>query len=455
MKQAFSKIWIIVIILVLIVGGFFAWHYFGTTKEEVKVRNVIQEFYGVLENQNGELLMNYFTSPETSVERDSYNWLTGADLPEESRFYRIFLRVKISNPSIEEVKKIEEGKFQVNVKDELQSYSNVTAEWGSPNTRNIRFVIVRTGDKWLVDKYIWEDPAKIYRTEKYSGFGQEEIVTDLTNWKTYSNPEVNFTFKYPSDWEIKEEYEYKSAACQMDPECKGVQYIFLNKINDTRPAQMKEKEKFGIVINMSQCTGVKWDDVLGGNWICLFDENPEALIVYEQIKKSFKLVESETADWNIYRSEEYGFEMKYPLNWFIEDDGYIDYLNGIRITFCKENINNECPSRGTAPNMNIYLFKFKKDNTQKELYSFVFEATEKAPRDYWPWGSNPQNRCEIIFKTINEKIIKMWNCSTSLHAFWEKDKNDSDFYNMNVYSLDVFPETSLIFNQMLSTLITE
>ncbi|MCX6811989.1 MAG: PsbP-related protein [Candidatus Berkelbacteria bacterium] len=33
MKQAFSKIWIIVILLILITGGIFAWQYFGASKE--------------------------------------------------------------------------------------------------------------------------------------------------------------------------------------------------------------------------------------------------------------------------------------------------------------------------------------------------------------------------------------------------------------------------------------
>ncbi|MDP3990828.1 MAG: PsbP-related protein [Candidatus Nealsonbacteria bacterium] len=36
MNQAFSKIWISIILTILIVGGFFAWQYFKAPKEEVK-----------------------------------------------------------------------------------------------------------------------------------------------------------------------------------------------------------------------------------------------------------------------------------------------------------------------------------------------------------------------------------------------------------------------------------
>ncbi len=44
----------------------------------------------------------------------------------------------------------------------------------------------------------------------------------------------------------------------------------------------------------------------------------------EEIKISEKLVEDETADWKIYRNEEYGFEMKYSPNWEIKDNSFLN-----------------------------------------------------------------------------------------------------------------------------------
>lgn len=41
--------------------------------------------------------------------------------------------------------------------------------------RKVSFIVVKGGDKWLIDKYKWEDPTKIFRAEKYSGFGHKEI----------------------------------------------------------------------------------------------------------------------------------------------------------------------------------------------------------------------------------------------------------------------------------------
>jgi hypothetical protein len=114
--------------------------------------------------------------------------------------------------------------------------------------------------------------------------------TGINNWEVYNNPKADFIFEYPYDWEVKEEYERKSASCQMNPGCKGVWYVFLNRIDDLRPANTGEKDKYGIVINLSQCTGVQHNNLAGNNWICLFDENPEVLDIYEGIKDSFQLV---------------------------------------------------------------------------------------------------------------------------------------------------------------------
>lgn len=116
-------------------------------------------------------------------------------------------------------------------------------------------------------------------------------TNETADWKIYSDPKTVFSFKYPTDWEIKTDYQYKSASCQYNPSCEGVHYIFLNKISDSRPANLSEIEKFGIGINMPQCTGVRWSDLPGNNWICVFDENPETLDIYEQIKNSFQLIE--------------------------------------------------------------------------------------------------------------------------------------------------------------------
>jgi len=117
--------------------------------------------------------------------------------------------------------------------------------------------------------------SKMLLTFKF--FEQDETA----NWKTYSNPEVNFIFKYPNNWEIKKDYEYKNAACQLDQKCKGIRVVELGKMEDS---------KILISINKPQCSGIKYDTLPGNNWICVFNDNSETLNVYEKIKDSFQIL---------------------------------------------------------------------------------------------------------------------------------------------------------------------
>ena len=182
----------IILLAVVVGGGLLVWQFLLPKEEIIKsestvspktetaIKDFIYGFYDAIENQNGDLVMSYFTPAATSEEKESQDWLTGADLPEP--MYRIFLRVRISDPSIINIQKIEEvGKFQAKVVDEFQWYSNVTAKWSEPVKRNLTFVIVQEGDKWLVEKYLLEES-----TQKYSGFGHEPMRKDESAKETFN-----------------------------------------------------------------------------------------------------------------------------------------------------------------------------------------------------------------------------------------------------------------------------
>ena len=172
-------------------------------------------------------------------------------------------------------------------------------------------------------------------------------------WETYSNPEVNFSFRYPLDWEIKYVRKYKSAACQISPECEGIIQLFLNKKTDNRLSKMCGKEKFGIAINMPQCSGVRYSGLPGNNWICVFGEDTETLDVYEKIKNSFQLFT--TDNWKVYRNQEYGFEVKYPPYFYVEEFQYsrkYAYMMYVSLT------DEKCKAKGVHnPAVYIYVIK--------------------------------------------------------------------------------------------------
>lgn len=149
--------------------------------------------------------------------------------------------------------------------------------------------------------------GEILETKPLDGGFWNSGNADNSDWNVYSNPQTNFTFKYPKDWQVKD-YEYKSAACQANSDCTGIWVIELKKPEDTKTL---------IAINLPQCSGFKNDDLLGNNWICLFEENNETLEIYENIKKSFQSLN--ISDWKTYRNENYGYEIKYPGTWLFND----------------------------------------------------------------------------------------------------------------------------------------
>lgn len=139
--------------------------------DEVAVRNLVKNFYKALEAQDGKLLFSYFTPPSTAEEKTSFNWLTGADLGADP-FYRVFMRQKISSPKINDVIKTSDTGIVIKITDQLQGIPSAGNETGvySPQQRIINFTVIKSGDKWLVDRFA----VALTDTgiEKYSGFGQ-------------------------------------------------------------------------------------------------------------------------------------------------------------------------------------------------------------------------------------------------------------------------------------------
>ena len=140
----------------------------------IAVRNLANNFYKALETQDGKLLFSYFTPPLTSEEKKDFTWLTGADLVGEP-IYRAFFRQKISNPKINDVIKYTDTAILIIMTDQQREVPSAGNETGviSPQKRTTHFRVIKSDDKWLVDKFT--EPLHNTGnaiTQKYSGFGQ-------------------------------------------------------------------------------------------------------------------------------------------------------------------------------------------------------------------------------------------------------------------------------------------
>ncbi len=312
------------------------------------------------------------------------------------------------------------------------------------NSKNILVIIFAVtffgvGILTWQDCVVWGD--KVKETKEIS---KDKII----DWKTYSNPEVNFTFKYPPDWEIKEENQYKNAAWQMDAKSKGIHYLFLNRIDDPRPAKRGEKDKFGIAINLPQCAGVQCDyNLAGSNWICLFDKNLEAVKVYDGIRKSFQQIKDVTVNWKTYRNKEFGFEIKYPGNFLVKEVKVDSNRKSEFIIEVVEKKWEKTPIHSPAFYLSIIKTDLSFINWLDEVYDPISETKIKYPKD------PPHGYSDVKHSRINNMPVlqfKIWAASGSNDSTLIK-KEPNFLYKLDAphTSNGVFPED--IYNRMLST----
>lgn len=163
----------------------FNWNAFPkiTQEEKEEIERFLTGFYQAMENMDAETTMGYFTPPETEEDKGTFYWLTGADINIDGKFYRVFLRIKTSNPDIKRVEKTGENYFRAFVTQERQGYDNVTASWSEPFKEEAFFSLVRKDGEFMIEQYMLEGLKG-----KYDGFGQGPVSSEPMNIEPISGP---------------------------------------------------------------------------------------------------------------------------------------------------------------------------------------------------------------------------------------------------------------------------
>lgn len=246
---------------------------------------------------------------------------------------------------------------------------------GKTNLKYILIVIVLAvivGGGILGYYYSWIKELEIKLSEIELRLSEAKPSEDGTaNWKIYRNDKYGYELKYPSGWNgnfkddqfisfQSEDYTLQITIQHLPVSEKETSikellaetgYIGERVGSDTTTLNQKEIEVNGLTVIQRESLNKNWrfsminaylkqNNILFTVRLMSFDtgilgmytesselENikitDETRKLFSQIISTFRFIDvDETVNWKTYKNEEYGFEMKYPDDWQIEQDVY-------------------------------------------------------------------------------------------------------------------------------------
>ena len=201
---------------------------------------------------------------------------------------------------------------------------------------------------------------QVTTTDPTAGFTLSDLSRaesrEVEGWKTYIDPLIGISFKYPPNLQINGDNPYILTGFANTPApisnyLQGQGYPakitysnFSDLINDIRSKSnnnvihieggVKVGDVDGYEINLNGKSGawVEYGDNLYTFYFNktgrLSDLDKQVLLTVQTSKKS--QVNIETADWKTYHNEKYGFEFRYPQEWeFNQEPSVVDKVNNI------------------------------------------------------------------------------------------------------------------------------
>lgn len=166
---------------------------------------------------------------------------------------------------------------------------------------------------------------------------------------------------------------------------------------------------------------------------------PKEEVKAPEIEVSEEIPEDETADWETYRNEKYGFEIKYPEDWRVVVDDFRGELN----KFCPPPFFGE-QNEGWLGDGGCAIKRRIWPTNDKILIEGIGEVLETEYKEKWEEKINKSIFGIYLF--VFMKRITLEPDEVELG----KNPRDDHWYYLSAPLTD-FPEYKNVFNQMLST----